>query len=330
MAFRWRAAVVGLVSSLLLLTGASARAETLSIGTLAPKHSLWGKVFRAWSKAVKKRTGGALVLKLYWNGQQGDEATMVAKLRTGQLDGAALSASGLSHIHRPLLALQLPGLFRQWQTVDRASEALYPSFREAFDQKGFFLSSIGAMGRARTFSKGRPIRTPADLKTMKTVRLQSSVVDPALAAIIEVHTVPLTVAEILPALSVGRINVIAVPPLIAEQMQWAPHFDYIGADVVGIGIGALVLSKSRLAAVPEDQLKILAKTGLKAGKMLRQRVRRQDDAAYKRLRGRLTVVQLTRAERRRWEQLATKVRRRLAQGTFSPQLVRRLEQLAGI
>ena len=270
------------------------------------------------------------MLKFYYNGQQGDEATMVAKLRAGQLDGAALSAAGLSRIHRPLLALQMPGLFRQYKTVDRASTALYPSFREAFDKKGFFLSSLGAMGRARTFSKGRPIRTPADLKTMKTVRLRSSVVDPALAAIIKVHTVPLTVAEILPALSVGRINVLTVPPLIAEQMQWAPHLEYIGADVVGIGIGAMVLSKTRLEAVPEDHLKILTKTGLKAGKMLRKRVRKQDDAAYQRLRGRMKVVKLTHAERRHWEKLATKIRRRLAQGTFSPQLVRRLEQLAGI
>src|ERR1700723_1953170 len=110
--------------ALLLVVGALAVASsprlahadtvTLTVGTLAPAESPWGKVFKVWKKAVNLRTNGSLDLQFFWNGQQGDEGAMVGKMRTGQLDGAALTANGLSMIYKDVLVLQLPGLFRDW------------------------------------------------------------------------------------------------------------------------------------------------------------------------------------------------------------------------
>ena len=40
-------------------------------------------------------TNGELVLDFQWNGQAGDEVLMVQKIRSGQLDGAAVTAIGL-------------------------------------------------------------------------------------------------------------------------------------------------------------------------------------------------------------------------------------------
>src|SRR4051794_7369296 len=77
----------------------SARADdatTLKIGTLAPAESPWGQVFKVWQKGVKERSNGAVELQFFWNGQQGDEVAMVGKMRTGQLDGAAITATGLA------------------------------------------------------------------------------------------------------------------------------------------------------------------------------------------------------------------------------------------
>src|SRR5712671_4981974 len=81
-----------------------ARTESVKIGTLAPAESPWGQVFRTWRRAVRERTKlpgqvdsdkgegkeYGLDLDFFWNGQQGDEAAMVTKIKSGQLDGAAI------------------------------------------------------------------------------------------------------------------------------------------------------------------------------------------------------------------------------------------------
>jgi len=324
-ASRWLAVVA---ATTLLSWSTAARADTITIGTVAPKNSLWGKVFGAWSKAVKKKTNGRLELKFYWNATQGDETTTVAKIRSGQLDGATLGAGGLGKIYKPALALQLPGLATTWEAVDRVNTAVYPELRTAFDKEGFYLSSIGDVGRSRTLSRGRAIRTPRDIVGMKPASPRRGVIAPVLFSVLGATPVHTSLPELLPALSSGRINVMVVPALAAEQLQWAPHFDHVAADVSGIAVGAMVLSKKRLEQQPEDVLEVMRKTGAKAGKILRKRIRKEDDAAYQRLSKKMTVVKLTATERAAWEKVGQEVRRRLSQSTFPADLVKRLEAAA--
>jgi len=307
-----------------------ATAERLTIATLAPKQSAWGNVFSAWSKAVKKRTDGKLELTFYWNGSQGAGATVVSKLRSGQIDGCTLGADGLGLIHRPVLALQMPGVFTSWASIDRATEALYPEFRQAFEKQGFYLSSIGDVGRARTLSKGKAIRSPADLRNMKPFSPRKGVVAPVVASVLGVTPVRVGIPEILPSLSAGRINVLTAPALAAEQLQWAVHLDHIGSDVAGIAVGAMVMSAARLNALPADVVEMMQRTGKRAGKILRRRVRKMDDEAYQRLSKRMTTVTLTSAERAVWDAKFAEVRRQLGQRVFTSRLVSRIEQLGGI
>jgi TRAP-type C4-dicarboxylate transport system substrate-binding protein len=325
---RWLPAI-----ALLAMVGAtsepSAAADKLSIATLAPRTSLWGKVFAAWSKAVDKQTKGQLKLRFYWNGTQGDGAAVVAKIRAGQLDGATLGANGLATVHKPVLALQMPGLFSSWQSIDRAREAVYPRFFKAFDDQGLYLSTIGDVGRARTMSKGRAIRRPEDLRGMKPFAPQRSLVAPEIAAVLRITPVRVSIPGLLPALTAGRVNVVTAPPLAAEQLQWTPYLDHISADVSGIAVGAMVMSKQRLEALPADVRVVLDRTGRKAGRLLRKRVRKQDDRAYRRLRKRMTLVKLSEAERGVWAKAFAKVRQRLAQRTFPADLVAELESIAG-
>src|SRR5438270_13724135 len=73
----------------------------LKFGTLAPPESPWGRVFKLWARATDERSHSAVQIQFFWNGTQGDEGAMVGKIRTGQLDGAAISALGLGQIYKP-------------------------------------------------------------------------------------------------------------------------------------------------------------------------------------------------------------------------------------
>ncbi len=307
----------------------SANATELSYGTLAPKNSPWGKVFKVWAKAVKKKSGGAVTLRWFFNGAQGDEMAMVAKMRSGQLDGAAVTGVGLSAVYKDILALQMPGLFTNWATLDSARDAMMSTFQAGFKAKGFILQGSGDVGKAKTMSKGSAIRSPNDLKSMKVYRWKDDIIAPVTARVIGYTAVPSSVPGLLPKLTSGQVNVITVPPLAAVSLQWASELNHINDETVGVGIGGLMMSEDAFNRVPADQQAMLTKTGTKAGKILTKRIRKQDARAYKHMKKKMTVVKLNPAEKARWRSVFKKVRRELGQGVFSSALVKKLEGLAG-
>src|SRR6478735_3610083 len=116
-----------------------AKTKFIKIGTLAPKGSAWGEVFGVWSEAFTQRTNCAYSLQFMWNGSKGDEVTMVKAIRSGELDGAAVSALGLGEIDNNYLLFALPGLFSGWEALDRARDGMKAKFDARFKERGFKL-----------------------------------------------------------------------------------------------------------------------------------------------------------------------------------------------
>lgn len=325
---------VQLLSGLTLLAGVGLAppahaAEVLKIGTLAPKSSPWGQVFSVWEKAVKEKSGGRIELQFFYSGQQGDEGAMVGKMKAGQLDGAAVTAVGLSKIYKPIVALQLPGLFTSWAKLDAARSALKGEFEKGASDAGFSILGWGDVGAVRTLSKGFAVRNPDDLKGKKPCMWRDDITQPVLYQVVGgVTPVPLNVPEVLPQLNTGAISVVTAPSLAAEQLQWASKLDTVVADPSAFAIGGIVFSGKRLDALPADLRAIVADTGKVAAAALGTRIRNEDSAAFERMKGKMTVVTLSAAERAAWDGVFKQVRQRLAQGTFSPELVARLEGLA--
>lgn len=331
-----RKAVIQLLSALTIFAGiglsqnANAAEHTIKLGTLAPKSSPWGKVFETWVKAVSEKSGGRLEVQIFYNGSQGDEGAMVGKIKSGQLDGAAVTAVGLGKIYKPILALQMPGLFSSWAKLDAAREALKPEFEKGAADAGFTMLGTGDVGRAYVMSKGIAIRTPENLQGAKPYAWRD---DPTAGAVYQViggvTPLPLSIPEVLPNLNTGAINIVLAPALAAEQLQWSSKLDHIVSEPVGFAIGALVASSKKLDSLPADLKTILTDTGKVAASALTKRIRSEDDSAFGRLKGKMTVIELTGAEKDQWKGIFKRVRAKLGQGTFDPGLISRLEGMGG-
>src|ERR1019366_3087147 len=147
--------VLAFTLSLLVVALASpppARAATVvKIGTLAPANSLWAREFKKLAADVASDTKGELVLDFQWNGQAGDEVLMVQKIRTGQLDAAAVTALGLAQTGvTDILLFDLPGLFTSWEKLDAARDALKGEYDRLFESKGFTVLGWGDVGELKT------------------------------------------------------------------------------------------------------------------------------------------------------------------------------------
>src|SRR6476620_8631292 len=136
--------VASCILGLTLYAGQAAAAEhTLRIATIAPKASSWGKVYTAWQKALEKQSEGKLELQIYFTGVPGNEDAMVSKIKTGQLDGAAISAVGLSLVYKSVLVLQLPGVLTSWAQLDQVRAKIQPELDAGIRAAGFDIVGWG-------------------------------------------------------------------------------------------------------------------------------------------------------------------------------------------
>jgi TRAP-type C4-dicarboxylate transport system substrate-binding protein len=303
--------------------------KELHLGTLAPRKSPWGKVFQAWQDEMASQ-GKGLTLKFHYGGQQGDEEAMVSKMRSGQLAGAAITSVGLSKIYKPILALQMPGLFTSWAKLDAAREAIKADANKGFEDAGFTILGYGDVGIAHVMSKGFPVKVPDDLKGKAPYMWSADEISPKLFQVIGgVTPVPLSVTEVLPKLNAGAVNVVNAPALAAEQLQWAPNLDHINVRPSGFAIGALVVKKSALDGLSEDQKRALMSTGAAAAGVLTSEIRGKDASAFGRLKKKMTAVEPSAEDVAKWQDVFKRTREELKRGVFSPDLVARLEGMAG-
>ena len=292
--------------------GAAEAKTTLKMATLAPKHSPWGKVFTALTKAVAKKTNGDVELVWLWNGTAGPESSVVGKIKSGQIAGAAVTAVGLSAIHKPIVALQMPGAFKSWAELDAARNKLTPSFDKAMEEAGFFVSGWGDVGRAHIMSRGFAVRLPGDLKGKAPAHIREDIIGPKVyEAIGGVTPKPASVTEFLPMLNSGSINVMNTPSLAAEQLQWASRLDNINTGTTGFGIGATVLGSKVLDGLPADQRQLMEKLSMAAAKQLTTIIRKADDESYDRLKKKMKVHEQTAAEAAEWEKVFKKACQRV-------------------
>jgi TRAP-type C4-dicarboxylate transport system substrate-binding protein len=299
----------------------------VKIGSIAPRESPWGVVLRVWAKAVKDKTGGEVELEFFWNATQGDEPAQMSKMKTGQLDGAIVSAVGLGAVDPSVNILQVPGLYAGWAQLDSVREVLRPRFEKTFRDAGFELVGWGDVGLDRFMSKGFPVKAPADMKGKRPWVWREDLVLPAMFQAAGVVPVPTSVPEAVTELSTGNVNIMSVSALAAEQLQWSSRLDHVTAMVVAPNVGGMVLSKAKLDSLKPEHRAVVLETGRMAAKALTDRIRKEDADALERLKKRMTYVEATPADLDAWKKLFADARARLTKGTFSPELMKEVEGL---
>ncbi len=332
--FRKFVTVVVGVSAAALVTGAAGVAgatTTLKIGTIVPQDSSWGKEFKRLMKDVSDDTNGELVLDFQWNGQAGDESLMIQKIRSGQLDAAVVTTLGLAATGvTDVLVLELPGLFTSWAKLDAARDAMKADFNQMFQSKGFTLLGWGDAGAAKEMSVGCQIHHPSDLQGKGVFFYSGDPVEPKLYSNIGgVTPKQLTINEVLPALTGGAINVLAAPPIGAEQLQWSSRVTDIASDTLFYVVGGFIASSARLQSLPPNLRDVIIKRGAESSDRLTKTIRNIDAAAFNRMKTSKHVYDLSDAEKQEWRTVFVKTAKELRGSVFTPAIFDKVVQLAG-
>ena len=319
-------AVVSILA--LALPGHADAPRTISVATLAPPGSTWMRVFDAWNRELRRRSGGSLRLRFYAGGVQGDESEVIRKMRNGRLDAAAVTGVGLGEIYRPSLVYELPGLFDSYAQLDRARDALQPEMDAAFEQAGFRMLGWADVGISRVFSTKR-VASVADLARTHPWGWRDDHIIPAYLQAAHASPVSLGVPDVLGALQTNRIDTIVTPPVAAVSLQWASRVSFMTDMPTSMTIGGTVLTKRAWDSLTPEQQAILSETSVQFHALMRRNLRRDEQQALQALAQRnIETVPVTPAQRQEWKRLATQVRRRLAGQIAEQALIDRVQSLA--
>lgn len=254
--------------------------HVLRIATLAPKGSSWMNAFERMNREIRKETGGEVALKLYPGGVMGDEKAMVRKMRTGQLDGGALTSVGLGDIEKQVLVLQLPLTFKNYKELDYVRGQMSDTLTGLLNAQGFELLSWGDVGFNYLFSV-QPIDEPSDIKKVKPWVWDADPISKVVMEVANVNATPLGVPDVLPSLSTGVIDTFLNSPYGAVALQWYTKAKYVTNLRLAVVIGGIIVTEKAMAELPDEHRATVRRIAAEHGKTLLTQIRKDNAQAIK-------------------------------------------------
>lgn len=289
----------------LLLGAAPVEAKVVvKMATLAPKNSSWHKIIENMGAEWKNISNGEVELRVYAGGVAGDDRDVVRKMRLGTINGAVLTAVGVSEIDKSVYALEVPMMYSSYEEVYAVLERMQPTLDGAMAQKGFVVLHWADGGWIHYFTS-HPAPTPAELKREK---LFSWAGDDAADQIVKAagfNPVPLPATELATALQTGLVTALAVSPQVAVISQYyrnAPNMTDLKWQIL---LGATVITSATWEKIPAALRPALMKAAAEAGQRMRAESRKNyaRDIAAMKSRG-LNVVAVSASDRAQWAQTA--------------------------
>lgn len=307
---------------------ASAHAQTIKLGTVAPEGSPWHLMVREMGDAWFKASSGKVQLRIYPGGVAGDEPDMVRKMRVGQLHAAMIANQGLTQIVPDIQALQMPLMLTNYAEVDYVKERLAAKLEALFEAKGFKVLHWGEAGWLHFFTQ-KPVLRPDDLRPLRLFAWAGD--DPIYIDAWKdagYNPVPIPLGEMLTALQTGLINAFAAPPISALAFQWFGLAKNM-TDLQWLPlVGATVISQKSWQEIPEHLRPLLLRAARDASVRYKDDVRKinSDSIEVMKKHG-LIVHRVPKEAMPEWEQRARAGYQRLIGKVVSAQMVAEVERL---
>ncbi len=243
-----------LICVLLVVVSLPVTAATYKIATISPDGLSWVKKLRDGVKEIDERTEGRVKFKIYPGGVQGDDFTVLRKMRIGQLHGGAVAAGSLTRFYPDLQIYNLPLQFKSYEEVDHIRGEMDKMIAKGLEDAGIVTFAFTETGFAYLLSK-TPVRSLEELKELKAWTPEGDPISAELIKSFDVSPIPLNVSDVLAGLQTGLINAVLVPPVVALALQWHNHVEYMMNLPMVYIYSMLAMDKKAFNRIsPDDQL----------------------------------------------------------------------------
>jgi len=235
-------AVLAASIALCLPLAAQSKVE-LKLATFAPANTTWHRALTEMGASISKATSGRVTVRVFANGTQGPEATVVTLMRVGQLNAALLMPGGLARIDPSVNVFSIPYFIESDAELQHMLETVGPEVARRFEARGFHLLNWGSAGWVQVFSK-QQIRTLDDLKRAKLFTSQGDDDMVRWYSSHGFHPQALSEREIVTQLRLpnGMIDAVPSPPYGALALQFYSATPYMLDLRVAPLVGATVVT----------------------------------------------------------------------------------------
>jgi TRAP-type C4-dicarboxylate transport system substrate-binding protein len=256
------------------------RAQPIEIkmATLAPKDSPWCDVLVRMGERWKAISNGNVKLTLFAGGVMGDEPDTVNKLRIKMIQAVALTGAGMGEIEKGVAALQIPLMFDSYEELDYVRDRLAPTLEKRIEANGFVVLNWGDAGWVYFFAD-KPMPRLDDLRKLKMFSWAGSNDETELWKTNGFRPVTLAATDIQMALKTGLIDVIPTTPLYALWNQCFTLAKYMTDIKWAPLVGATLVSKAVWDKIPEAQRGPMLQAAHESGQQLRSGIRDMGDKA---------------------------------------------------
>ena len=309
-----------LLACALASCAALADAATLKIATIAPDGTAWMREMRAAGDAIKTATEGRVEIKFYPGGVMGDDATVLRKMKIGQLQGGAFTGGEASILTKDAQVYSLPFAFRNFDEIAKARAKLDPLLKQSFAKAGYELLGISGGGFAYLMST-KPIKSREDLKSAKVWVPQGDKIAEMAFSAAGVSPIPLPLADVYTSLQTGLIDTAANTLSGALAFQWHTKIKHIVDLPLSFVVGTVVVDKKPFDALSEADRKAVETAFAASFARLEDINRKDNDSAREALKAQgIAIDPPSEADRKSWEALGAEVYQKALKSELSPEM----------
>lgn len=318
-----RPIVAALAAFFLALLSFETRAATFKIATAAPDGTSWMKALRAGAEEIEKRTFGRVTFRFYPGGIMGNDASVLRKIRVGQLNGGMITGGGLAEIYSDAQVYTLPLAFRSFEEVDFVRERMDQLVIDGIGRNGFTSFGLSEGGFAYLMSNA-PLKSVDDLKGQKVWVPEGDVIGRSAFEALHVHPVSLPLTDVLTGLQTGMIDTVGTSPIGAIALQWHIRVKYLTDTPLLYLYGTLIVQRKVFEGLSAEDRAVVREVMGEVFARFDRENRRDNEQALKALRNQgIEFVSPSEDQSLRWESTMETVTERLVmQGVLSAGIVK--------
>jgi TRAP-type transport system periplasmic protein len=252
----------GMAVALAIGLGAAGQAlaadQTLRFAHMWPPDSGWGEAAQKFADLVQERTGGRYEVKVFPQGQLGNERELEEGLQIGNLDFTFGGPGVLTNFDPLIGVFDLPFLFQSYEQANEVMDG--PIGAKAFDSlrenAGIRVLASGAQGFRYVLTKDQPIEAISDIEGLK-IRVPEAETFLEAFRLIGANPVPIPWGETYTGMQTGVVDGLEGVPEVLQNFKMYE----VGKNVARTGhvlaTLQLLVSEQIYQGLPDDVKQIV-------------------------------------------------------------------------
>jgi len=227
-------------------------AHTLKLTFADTRNHPLFEVLQRFADNVKKKTNGAIEVKVYATGELGSQLNILTGLQTGIIDLCAHTSGYIDTLVPQFQVMDLPFLFPDLASAEKVLDGpIGKQLSDLLTPKGIYGLSYGYWGWRVTSTINRKVPKPEDMKGLK-IRVQPGPIFAATFRALGANPIAIDYSEIYLALSQHTIEAIETPIIALPSAKHYEVVKTINLTNHVYNAGVMMVSKRRFESMAKN------------------------------------------------------------------------------